>query len=208
MKRLKKLLEFLLLVFVVSGVGLQANKTETKRRIIEICNEIGASVPVVMSIASIESNFNTGSIDRSGSCVGIFQLKDGYGGCKGDDRLDLEKSIKALHQNHQKLKSRWLKSVGFWDDFYYYGIHQKGFSGFLEIYNNRYKLLTDISAIRCKTILSSKPRSAEWQSVNDWWLYYENRFYKVYNQYSGFPIWIYPPKKKETFREFLQRRKY
>ena len=159
-------------------------KARTKRKIIEICKEIDAPIPVVMAIASIESNFNTTSKDRGGACVGIFQLKNGYGGCIGDDRYDLEKSIKALHLNHQKLKARWVKNVGSWDDFYYYGIHQKGFAGFLEIYKNRHKKLSEITPIRCKHILASKPRKADWQCVNDWWEYYENRFYKVYNLYK------------------------
>ena len=158
-------------------------------QIIKICNEIDAPVPVVMAIASIESNFNTGSIDRGGSCVGIFQLKNGYGGCIGDDRLDLEKSIKCLHRNHQILKKRWLKNVDSnWCDFYYYGIHQKGFAGFLEIYKNKDKLLSEITPTRRKSILLSKPSKLNWERVIDWWNYYEKRFYKIYNRYLDYEI--------------------
>jgi len=119
---------------------LKDKKDLVKQQIIAICKEINAPVPVVLAIARIESNFNTKSVDKGGSCVGIYQMKNGFGGCVGDDRYDLEKTTKALWKAHQIYKNRWLKEVGTWNDFYYYGIHQKGFAGFVEIYKNRHNL--------------------------------------------------------------------
>jgi hypothetical protein len=84
---------------------------EVKQKIVEVCNRIGAPVPVVMAIASIESNFNPGAKSKSGTYVGIFQLSNGWGGCNGDDRLDLEKSIKCFwngsKNSHHRDKDRW-----------------------------------------------------------------------------------------------------
>ena len=139
----------------------------------------------MMAIAYIESNFNYDAKSKGGNCVGIFQLLNGYGGCNGDDRLDIEKSIIAVWKQHNRYKARWRKNVSKeWHPFYYYGIHQKGFTGFVEIYKNRNKLLTEISDTRCWSIMISKPKKADWHSVNDWWKYFENKFYKVYNQYK------------------------
>jgi hypothetical protein len=168
-----------------SSVYSAPDKHEVKEKIAKICREVGASIPVVMAIAQIESNINpTAKRNGKDGCVGLFQLQSGYGGCIGDDRLDIEKSIKCLHLNHQKLKARWLKEFGTWDDFYYYGIHQKGYSGFKELYKNRDKLLADLTPTRRQSVLASKPRKADWKRVTDWWDYYEKKFYKVYNQYK------------------------
>jgi len=164
---------------------LKDKKDLVKQQIIAICKEINAPIPVVLAIARIESNFNTKSVDRGGSCVGIYQMKNGFGGCVGDDRYCLEKTTKALWKIHATYKQRWLKQIdSTWNDFYYYGIHQKGFAGFVEIYKNRHKKLNEISAVRRNSILASKPSSANWNDVNDWWCYFENRFYKIYNQYK------------------------
>jgi hypothetical protein len=64
---------------------------EIKQKIIEICKKINAPIPVMMAIAETESNFNPSSKSKSGSYVGIFQLSNGWGGCNGDERLDIEK---------------------------------------------------------------------------------------------------------------------
>jgi len=53
-------------------------KNEVKKIIIEVCNQIGAPVPVVMAIAGIESNFNPNAKSPSGTFVGIFQLSNGW----------------------------------------------------------------------------------------------------------------------------------
>ena len=178
--------EWLEVIGVIASHPLDArnDREKTKQQIIQICKEIDASIPVVMAIARIESNFNTKSVDKGGACVGIFQLKNGYGGCCGADRLDLAKSIKCLHLNHQKLKRRWIKEFGAssWEDWFYYGIHQKGYTGFKEIYKNKDKLLIEISEVRRRSIMLSKPSRLDWERVSDWWDYYRTRFYKVYNE--------------------------
>ena len=133
------------------------SKEEVKRKIKEVCNEINAPIPVVMAIAGIESNFNPSAKSKSGTFVGIFQLSNGWGGCNGDDRLNLEKSIKCLwngsKNSHHRSKDRWKQISNTWDDFYYYGIHQMGFAGFAEIYRNKNKMLSEISETRRKNIL-------------------------------------------------------
>jgi len=158
---------------------------EVKNKIIEVCNGINAPVPVVMAIAGIESNFEPSAKSKSGTYQGIFQLSSGWGGCNGDERLDLEKSIRCLWKNHYTFKERWKQIDNTWDDFYYYGIHQMGFAGFVDIYKNRNKLLTEISEARRNNILSNKPKNADWVRVNDWWNYFEKKFYSIYNEYSS-----------------------
>ena len=141
---------------------------EVKQKIIKVCNEINAPVPVVMAIAGIESNFNPSAKSKSGTFVGIFQLSSGWGGCNGDERLDLEKSIKCLWNGsknaHHNDKERWKQIDNTWDDFYYYGIHQLGFAGFSDVYKNKNKKLNEISEARRKNILANKPKSAEWSN--------------------------------------------
>jgi hypothetical protein len=161
-------------------------KRGTKEKIVSVCTEIGASVPVTMAIASIETGgkFHANAKDKGGACVGIYQLKTGFGGCVGDDRYCVVKSTKALWNAHRIYKKRWLEEFGEWDDFYYYGIHQKGYAGFKEIYKNRDKKLTEISAVRRRSIMLSKPKKAEWTLVIDWWNYYEKKFYRTYNLYN------------------------
>ena len=163
-------------------------KDEIKQLIIKVCKEIDAPVPVVMALAAIESNFNPNAKSKSGTFVGIFQLSNGFGGCIGDSRLDLEKSIRCLWNNHITYKKRWA-STGekSFDDFYYYGIHQQGFAGFREIYLNKDKLLSEISEQRRKNILANKPSGATWNRVSDWWNYFEKKFYNIYNEYKITP---------------------
>ena len=164
-------------------------KDEIKQKIIKVCKEIDAPVPVVMALAGIESNFNSSAKSKSGSYVGIFQLSNGFGGCSGDSRLDLEKSIRCLWNNHSTYKERW-SSTGdkSWNDFYYYGIHQQGFAGFREIYLNKNKMLNEISEQRRKNILANKPSGVSWSRVSDWWNYFEKKFYSIYNEYKSFSI--------------------
>jgi len=164
------------------------NKNEVKKIIIEVCNQIGAPVPVVMAIAGIESNFNPSAISKSGTFVGIFQLSNGWGGCNGDTRLDLVKSIKCFwngsNNAHFRDKERWKQISNSWDDFYYYGIHQMGFAGFADIYRNKNKLLSEISETRRRNILANKPSRLEWHRVSDWWNYFEKKFYSIYNEHK------------------------
>jgi hypothetical protein len=155
--------------------------TQTQETILKIGKEIGANVPVLFGIAGIESNFNPSAKSKSGTYVGAFQLSNGYGGCNGDDRLNLEKSIKCTWNNHSTFKQRWKQIDGSWDDFYYYGIHQMGVSGFKEIYQNRTKLLSEISEARRKNILANKPTKLNWLYVSDWWNYFYDKFYTNYN---------------------------
>ena len=162
---------------------------EVKQKIVEVCKKIDAPIPVIMAIAGIESNFNPSSKSKSGTFMGIFQLSNGWGGCNGDDRLDLEKSIKCLWNGsknaHYRDKERWKQIDNSWADFYYYGIHQMGFSGFADIYKNRNKLLSEISEARRNNILSNKPSSASWSRVSDWWDYFEKKFYKIYDEHKN-----------------------
>jgi hypothetical protein len=141
-----------------------------------------------MAIAGIESNFNPSSKSKSGTYWGIFQLSNGWGGCNGDDRLDLVKSIKCFwngsKNSHYRDKERWKQIDNSWDDFYYYGIHQQGFAGFKDIYVNRNKKLSEVSDATRNRILNNKPSSATWSNVNDWWNYFRNKFYSIYNQYA------------------------
>lgn len=157
-------------------------KDEVKHILASVGKEIGANVSVLFGVAGIESNFNPSSRSKSGTYMGIYQLSNGWGGCIGDDRLDLLKSIKCFWNNHSTYKQRWLSSgTTSWDDFYHYGIHQQGFAGFSEIYKNRNSLLIDLSSARQKSILSNKPSSASWDRVSDWWDYFYKKFYVNYN---------------------------
>jgi hypothetical protein len=114
-------------------------------------------------------------------------LTHGWGGCNGDDRLDIAKSVRCLWNGsstaHHNDKERWKQVDNSWNDFYHYGIHQMGFAGFREIYENKNKLLSEISETRRKNILANKPSSADWVRVSDWWNYFENKFYKIYNEH-------------------------
>ena len=165
-----------------------------KQKILEVCNLIGAPVPVVMAIAGIESNFNPSAKSKSGTYIGIFQLSNGWGGCKGDARYDLEKSIRCLWNGssnaHYRDRERWRQIDDSWDDFYHYGIHQMGFAGFRDVYRARGKKLSEISESRRKNILANKPSSAEWSDVNDWWNYFETKFYKIYNEHKDIASYI------------------
>jgi hypothetical protein len=153
-------------------------KDEIKKVLVEVGSEIGANIPVLFGIAGVESNFNPNAKSKSGTYQGIFQLSNGWGGCNGDDRFDLEKSIKCLWKNHSTYKQRWQNTGdATWNDFYYYGIHQMGFAGFREIYLNKNKLLSDISEARRKNILANKPSALSWNKVSDWWNYFEKKFY-------------------------------
>ena len=63
-----------------------------------------------------------------------------------------------------------------------------GFAGFADIYRNRNKLLSEISEARRKNILANKPANADWQRVFDWWNYFENKFYSIYNEHKYFSV--------------------
>ncbi|MCL2040052.1 MAG: hypothetical protein FWG85_06455 [Bacteroidetes bacterium] len=157
-------------------------KDEVKLNIAKIGKEIGANVPVLFGVAGIESNFNPSSKSKSGTYVGIYQLSNGWGGCKDDDRLDLAKSIKCFWYNHSTYQKRWAETGDkSWDDFYHYGIHQQGFAGFRDIYKNKNKLISEISEARQKSILSNKPSSLSWNKVSDWWDYFYKKFYANYD---------------------------
>jgi hypothetical protein len=152
-------------------------RDEAQDMIARVGKEIGANVPVLFGIAYIESNFNENS--KNGGHWGAFQLADGWGGCKGNDRLDLEKAIKCTWKNHSTYQTRWDAAGNTdWDNFYHYGIHQMGFVGFLEVYRNRNKSLNDISVARKNNIINNKPKDAVWTEVSDWWNYFYKKFYK------------------------------
>jgi len=167
-------------------------KEEVIKKIVEACNEIGAPVPVLLAIASMESSLNQNSKSGSGTYWGLFQFNNGWAdGCiYGNDRLDIEKSVKAFwnkcKNSHYRDKERWKQIDNNWNDFYYYGIHQQGFSGFSQIYKSLDKTLNQISSARKNNILKNKPNNMNWTNVQDWFDYFRNKFYSLYNDYKKY----------------------
>jgi hypothetical protein len=63
-------------------------------KIRETSRKINAPEAVLLAIAHVETGgkFNADAKSKSGTYCGVFQLSDGYGGCKGNDRFDVEKA--------------------------------------------------------------------------------------------------------------------
>jgi hypothetical protein len=119
------------------------NKEQVITTIRNVCSEIGAPANIMLAIAHVETGgkFNVNARSSSGTYAGIFQLSDGYGGCKGDDRYDVAKATRCTWKNLSDKR----KQFEIWEDWYYYGIHQQGLNGFKTILKERFNTIENFS---------------------------------------------------------------
>lgn len=126
--------------------------------------------------ANIESKLN--NLAKNGSYVGLFQLSDGVGGCKGNDRLDPAKATKAaisyIRTNRAAVEPR-LKEKGMvWYDWHAYLAHQQGAGGAAYILTNPNILIAD--STKKKAIKSNSPKGFKGKTHKDFADYWAGVF--------------------------------
>jgi hypothetical protein len=103
----------------------------------EVANKFNYDAPTLIAMAHIETGgkFDNTVASSSGTFVGLFQLSNGIGGLKGDERKDPYLSTAAAIKYIEYHKERFAKNGITMLDFYVYLAHQQGFSGALCIIN-------------------------------------------------------------------------
>lgn len=156
-------------------------------QIINSCKKIGANAPIMLAFAKIESNFKIDVCSKSKTYCGLYQLSNGYGGCIGDERTKVDSSVRCTWRKMQENKLTWLKNQTFnWEDWFYYGMHQQGYSGFVYLLSNSNKKITDIEPARYNAIINNLPK-VELNKiiyVSDFLKYWKNRFEKEVKFYN------------------------
>jgi hypothetical protein len=155
-------------------------KEQCKQIIIDVCQQYGEDPCMFLAMAKVESNYN--NLARNGSYVGLFQLADGVGGIKGDDRLDPRKNTYGaiiFKRSNQKIV---LAKTGEWRPHFAYLAHQQGATGFAVSWNE--KDLPIAQATYYKNMMNKNIPNAVKSSiktVNDWLNWWTNNFYNRYN---------------------------
>jgi hypothetical protein len=159
---------------------------KNKDIVVAVCKEVGANIPLMLAIAHIETGgkFNADA-GKGKTFVGLYQLSNGYGGCKGDERLDVRKSTLCTWKQIENNKQNFIKEFGYWEDWFAYGIHQQGLSGFKYLLENRDKRVTAIDKARQDRITSNIPKSLTVTYVRDFLDYWKNRINGLMDTYKG-----------------------
>lgn len=114
---------------------IRLSKDKVIENIIKAAEDYNFDACTLLTFAHIETGgtFNNLARSKNGKYVGVFQLSDGYGGVKGDDRLDPYKSavgtIKVISNIKKDIEEKGIK----WEDFYIYLSHQQGKAGLIWI---------------------------------------------------------------------------
>lgn len=152
-------------------------KEQVISEIVRACNDMGENPCEYIAFAQIESNFNPKA--SNGSYQGLFQLGNGVGGCKGNDRLDVYKATKCAitYKNYNK---KILEKGGYgWDAPYAYLAHQQGAGGLQYLLKNLNSKIGNMTPARSKALLGNIPRSAGITKESlgrDWMAYWTKRY--------------------------------
>lgn len=154
---------------------------ENMKIIAQVSEKYGINPCFMITKAKIESNLN--NLAKNGKYWGLFQLNDGVGGVKGEDRLDpykaTEGAIKYLLYNKSLFEKKFPQK---WQDWYGYLMHQQGAAGFMSIFASPDTLINE--SPRKKAILANSKK--EWLSQmkthKDFIQKWQNTFDKLNNQ--------------------------
>jgi hypothetical protein len=120
--------------------------------------------------------------------VGLYQLSNGKGGCSGTDRNDISKDNRACAWKSIKInKENFIKEFNYYEDWFSYGMHQQGLSGFKDIWRNRDKKFNEISQARQRNMNNNVPSKmrGNMQMVSDFIDYWKERINKLIKSYSN-----------------------
>ncbi len=145
-----------------------------KELIIKASNDMGVNPCIMLAFASIETGGTFNNLASNGSYQGVFQLSNGYGGVKGNDRYDPYKScigaINGIKELENTFKNKGLKYY----DYYAYLRHQQGLNGLLQIIEHKEEKIENFS--RKKALYANLPKKVKAIYVKDFISYWENRF--------------------------------
>lgn len=153
-----------------------------KELIIKASNDMGVNPCVMLAFASIETGGTFNNLASNGSYQGVFQLSNGYGGVKGDDRYDPYKAcigaINGIKDLEETFKAKGLKYY----DYYAYLRHQQGLNGLLGIIAHKEDKIANFS--RKKALLNNLPKKVAQTAVyvKDFINYWANRFQNEMNK--------------------------
>lgn len=112
------------------------SKEQNKLFIYDTAVKNGVNPCTFLTYGQIESNFNNTAVSGSGTYVGLFQLSDGFGGIKGNDRYDPIKNTQGAINKYKHNREQIQKALGHFKEYYTYMAHQQGLTGFLHIAQN------------------------------------------------------------------------
>ncbi len=152
----------------------------SKKEVIKIIQDTAKSMGVdecfMIAKADIESSFN--NLAKNGIYWGLFQLNNGVGGCKGDDRLDPKKNtVGAITYLLFNKKSFSKDFPGEWEDWMGYLCHQQGLYRFKRLYKNMDVKISDLNGKDQRAVVLNSRRA--WgkivtyrQFVDNWRKYF------------------------------------
>lgn len=149
---------------------------QVKELIIKASNDMGVNPCVMLAFASIETGGTFNNLASNGSYQGVFQLSNGYGGVKGNDRYDPYKACIGAINGIKDLEETFKKKGIKYYDYYAYLRHQQGLNGLLQIIQHKNDKIENFS--RKKALYANLPRSVKAVYVSDFINYWENRFKK------------------------------
>jgi hypothetical protein len=159
------------------------SKQEVINRIIKASNDYGANPCTMLTFASIETGGTFDNMaNNNNTYLGVFQLSNGYGGVKGDDRYDPYKSCIGAINGIQELQDTFKKKNLVYYDFYAYLRHQQGLSGLLSIIENKDKPIENYE--RATALKRNVPKSVELDYVGDFLNYWSDVYDKKMSECS------------------------
>jgi hypothetical protein len=114
----------------------------------------------------------------------LYQLSDGKGGCVGDARNDVVKSTNCTWKSIESNKQNFEKEFGVWEDWFAYGMHQQGLTGFKTLYRNRNKRVTELEAARQNAIRTNTPSALKVVYGSDFLEYWKERINNRIKEYT------------------------
>ena len=146
-----------------------------KEQIIKACNDYGANPCILLAFASIETGGTFNNLaNNNGTYLGVFQLSNGYGGVKGNDRYDPYKSCVGAIKGIEELQDTFEKKGLVYYDYYAYLRHQQGLNGLLSIIKEQNSKIENYS--RKKALINNLPNNVKAIYVKDFLNYWANRF--------------------------------
>jgi len=104
-------------------------KTAVIEAIIKASEEKQFDPCTMITLAHIETGGTFNNLAQNGKYLGVFQMSDGYGGVKGNDRLDPYKAAIGTIKSISTFKDKVEKAGITWQPFYIYLRHQQGEAG-------------------------------------------------------------------------------
>lgn len=104
-------------------------KDEVIKQIVKASTEVGENPCTLIALAHIETGGTYNNMASNGSYQGVYQMENGYGGVKGNDRYNPYIATKGVIKVMRSKKEDIVESGVEWVDFYYYLSHQQGLWG-------------------------------------------------------------------------------